>query len=160
MLFVRLDRPCWNFHRMSFRETRPTAPEFPADVPRETRPTALSNPPSCFTLRPDIPFQPGRLWRERFLQTPTCSAASDERPAPDGPRHPFADDAPSPPPTPDATGTRFEKQAGGLFDGFRSRKPHAQANVKTARLCEHVVKQGAKRESGACAGWAAGFFGH
>jgi len=55
MLFVRLDRPCWNFHRMSFR------PEFSPDVTRETRPTALSNPPSCFTPQPDTPSQPGRL---------------------------------------------------------------------------------------------------
>ena len=31
------------------------------------------------------------------------------------------DDAPTPPPTPDATGTRPVKQAGELFDGFRSR---------------------------------------
>jgi len=61
MLFVRLDRPCWNFHRTSFRETRPTAPEFLPDVTRETRPTALSNPPSRLTLQPGTPFQPGRL---------------------------------------------------------------------------------------------------
>jgi len=61
MPFVRFDRPCLNFHRKSFRETRTTAPEFSPDVTRKTRPTALSNPPSCFTPQPDTPFQPGRL---------------------------------------------------------------------------------------------------
>jgi len=94
MLFVRLDRPCWNFHRMSFRETRPTAPEFPPDATRETRPTAPSNPPSCFTPKPDTPSQTGCLttpisataehgaaraqrWNER--QTPKCRWRSARR---------------------------------------------------------------------------------
>jgi len=75
MAFVRFDRPCWNFHRMSFQETESTAPEFPPDVTRKTRPTALSNPPSCFTPQPDTPSQPGRLTIKMICRPQTRTQA-------------------------------------------------------------------------------------
>ena len=74
-------------------------------------------------------------------------------PTPDGPRHPFAGDAPSPPPTPDATGTRPVSLAGGIVRQIPKPKSGCPPTTSSPAAKRRRLKTARGMRSGAAMGW-------